>query len=158
MTSPTPAKRPLHTLGPGTFELEAPTSGGVGLDISCQITDIKFSAEGDSEDPTPTLCGGQVNGARTYKPKVEFTAYQDILKDGMIDWSWRNAGAEVRFTFIPDKTSTTAKVTGTVVVDPIEFGGKVGQRNTSEVEWGTVGMPTFTPADTAALEDTTPAG
>lgn len=158
MTSPTPAKRPLLTLGPGTLDFESAVSGGVGLDISCQVTDILIEAEGDSEDPTPTLCGGSVAGARTYKWTVKFTAYQDILKDGVIDWSWKNAGAEVGFTFVPDKESTAAKVTGTVVVDPISLGGKVSQRNTSEVEWGAPTKPTFTPADTASLSDTTPAG
>ncbi|WP_282939122.1 hypothetical protein [Corynebacterium auriscanis] len=145
MTTPLPSsspKRKKHTLGPGTL-----TFGNVGtiLDISCQVTEMKISAEGDSEDPEFTLCGDTVTGNRSYAWTVAFTAFQDIEKDGIIDWSWKNAGTEVPFKFVPD-AATSAAVTGRVIVDPIELGGTVNQKNKSEVEWGAVGAPTFTPS------------
>lgn len=158
MSSPTPPNRQKLTLGPGTLTFDAPAGGGVLLDISCQVSDVLISAEGDSEDPTPVLCGGSVAGARTYSWKLAVTAFQDILADGIIDWTWKNAGVETGFTFVPDTTSTAAKVVGRCVVDPVSLGGKVSQRNTSDFEWVLAGAPTFTPSDEASIEDTTPAG
>lgn len=145
MTSPLPSqapKRKKHTLGPGTLVF-----GNVGttLDISCQVTEIKISAEGDSEDPEMTLCGDSVVGNRSYNWTMNITAFQDIEKDGMIDWSWKYAGTEVPFKFVPD-AATSAAVTGKVVVDPIEIGGTVNQKNKSEAEWAIAGAPSFTPA------------
>lgn len=158
MSSPEPIRRPLLTLGPGTLIFSPPPgTNGASLDISCQVTAITIGAEGDSEDPTPVLCGGAVAGARTYTWTLSFTAFQDILADGLVDWTWKHAGAEVPFTFVPDETSATAQVTGVAVVDPVNLGGDVGQRNTSEVEWGVPSKPKFTPGDGAALNDTTPA-
>lgn len=159
MTAPEPIRRPLLTLGPGTLIFDPPAgTNGANLDISCQVTEITIAAEGDSEDPTPVLCGGSVAGARTYSWSLSFTAFQDILRDGLIDWTWKHAGSEVGFTFVPDDTSTTAQVTGMTQVDPVSLGGTVGQRNTSEVEWVVPSKPTFTPGDGAALNDTVPAG
>ena len=134
--------RPNGHLGPGTL-----TFGSVGttLDISCQVTEVKISAEGDSEDPELTLCGDTVAGARTYTWSMSFTAFQDIEKDGLIDWSWKHAGTEVPFKFVPDAASS-ASVTGRATVDPIEFGGTVNQKNKSEAEWALSGAPNFTPS------------
>lgn len=111
MTSPLPStapRRKKHTLGPGTIVFG---SVGTTLDISCQVTEVKISAEGDSEDPEMTLCGDTVAGARTYNWSMSFTAFQDIEKDGLIDWSWKYAGTEVPFKFVPDAASS-ASVTG----------------------------------------------
>ena len=143
MTSPTPstaARRKPVTLGPGTL-----TFGSVGsiLDMSCQITEIKFTPEGDSEDSELVLCGDSIAGARTYTWTMKGSTYQDLQTDGVIDWTWKNAGKEVPFKFVPDATGTAA-VTGRVTVDPIEFGGTVGQKNKSEFEWGLVGAPNLT--------------
>lgn len=142
MTSPTPstaARRKNLTLGPGTL-----TFGSVGsiLDMSCQITEIKFAAEGDSEDAELVLCGDSIAGARTYTWTMSGTTYQDLETDGVIDWSWKYAGTEVPFKFVPDSTGESA-VTGRVIVDPIELGGTVGQKNKSEFEWGLVAAPSL---------------
>lgn len=145
MTSPLPStapRRKKHTLGPGTIVFG---SVGTTLDISCQVTEVKISAEGDSEDPEMTLCGDTVAGARTYNWSMSFTAFQDIEADGLIDWSWKHAGVEVPFKFVPDAASSAA-VTGRVTVDPIEFGGTVNQKNKSEAEWALSGAPSFTPS------------
>ncbi|MEU3475350.1 hypothetical protein [Rhodococcus sp. NPDC006774] len=155
MTAPAaPPKRPIHTLGPGSLVINAPGGGSVALDISCQISNLVISAKGDSEDPTPTLCGGAVAGARTYAWTMAGAVFQDVQADGLIDWTWRNAGAETGFTFIPDTTGQ-AKVTGTVMVDPVGLGGDVKKRNTSEFEWNISGDPVFTAQP--ATGGTTPA-
>lgn len=138
-------KRPPVALGPGSL-----TFGEVGvdqLDISCQVTACKVTFDSDKEDDLPTLCGGTITGEKVYTAKLEFSAAQDLEEDGMIDWTWKNAGKEVPFSFIP-KEGETATIAGTVVIDPIEFGGDVKKRNISEAEFDLVGLPVFTPDST----------
>lgn len=153
MTAPTPARRPFHTLGPGTL-----TFGDVGseLDMSCQVTAVTVSAEASAEDAVTVLCGTEIPGDRTYAWTLAYTAYQDILTGGVIDYTWTNAGAQVPFTFSPDNT-TDAKVTGVCIIDPVQLGGTVKSKNTSEVSWTCVGTPSFV-ADELESEGTTPAG
>lgn len=148
MTAPTSPKRRHLTLGPGTLAFG---ETGTDLDISCQVTAASVSAEGDSEDATPTLCGGTVAGERSYAWTLSYTAYQDVLANGIIDWTWKNAGREVPFNFTPDDSG--AAVNGVVIVDPVTIGGTVRQKNTSESEWSIVGTPEFTPE-----AETDPAG
>lgn len=146
-------KRPPVTLGPGSL-----TFGEVGvdqLDISCQVTAAKVSFDSDKEDDLPTLCGGVITGEKTYTSKLEFSAAQDLEANGLIDWTWKNAGKEVPFSFSPrnDEVSTIA---GRVTIDPVEFGGDVKKRNISDAEFDIVGLPTFTPDDTSNSEEYPP--
>ncbi|WP_115685952.1 hypothetical protein [Corynebacterium senegalense] len=155
MTTPTPPKRKLLTLGPGSFII-----GDIGstLDLSCQLTAFSIEWEVDAEDPEPTLCGGMIGGARAYTATAKGTVFQDIEADGVIDWSWKHKGSEVPFKFVPAETEK-ALVTGRVVVDPITLGGDVRTRNKSDFEWGCVGDPTFdadsTDGSTQALPGST---
>lgn len=154
MTAPTPpARRAPLTLGPGTLNF-----GGVGsaLDMSCQVTSVTVSPEAQTEDPIPVLCGDALAGARSYNWTLAFTALQDVLENGVIDYTWTNAGAEVPFTFVPS-TDYTAQVTGVVIIDPVGLGGTVRQKNTSDASWTIVGTPAFT-ADGVEAAGTTPAG
>lgn len=149
MTSPSPTQAPRRknlTMGPGTL-----TFGSVGsiLDISCQITELKISAEGESEDAELVLCGDTIAGARTYTWTMTGTTFQDLEKDGVIDWTWKFAGTEVPFKFVPDATGTSS-ISGRVTVDPIEVGGTVGQKNKSEFEWSLVGAPNLTSQTTTS--------
>lgn len=149
MTSPSPTqatRRKNLTMGPGTL-----TFGSVGsiLDISCQITELKISAEGESEDAELVLCGDTIAGARTYTWTMTGTTFQDLEKDGVIDWTWKFAGTEVPFKFVPDATGTSS-ISGRVTVDPIEVGGTVGQKNKSEFEWALVGAPNLTSQTTTS--------
>lgn len=135
-------KRKPVSLGPGTLKFgEVSVSE---LDISCQVTACKVTFDSDKEDDLPTLCGGVISGEKNYTAKLEFSAAQDIEKDGLIDYTWTNAGKEMPFTFAP-RNDEVATVKGTVVIDPVEFGGDVKKRNISEAEFDIVGMPTFTP-------------
>lgn len=148
-------KRPIKALGPGSLIFG---SVGSALDISCQVTAAKVTFDSDKEDDLPTLCGGVISGEKLYTAKLEFNAAQDTEVDGMIDWTWKNAGKEVPVRFIPYE-GETATVAGTVVIDPVEFGGDVRKRNISEAEFDFVGMPTFTPDstnDSVEFEPTTP--
>ncbi|MGV0868452.1 hypothetical protein [Corynebacterium kalidii] len=150
--TPTPAKRKKLTLGPGSLNLG---EAGSALDLSCQVTDVAISAEGNSEDTEYTLCGDAEAGARTYAWTLAITAFQDIEADGIIDYTWKHAGTEVKFEFRPDVSSGSV-VTGTVVIDPVQLGGTANTKNKSEAEWGIVGNPNFTPAGAGDTEGTEP--
>lgn len=155
MTSPLPSQSPKRkktVLGPGTLVLG---SVGTQLDLSCQVTEIKITAEGDSEDPEYTLCGDTVTGERTYSWTMSITAFQDIEEDGVIDFTWKHAGTEVPFKFVPD-AGGTATVTGRVVIDPVELGGTVKQKNKSEAEWPITGAPNFDPLGNGSTVAATP--
>lgn len=156
MTTPLPSdspRRKLLTLGPGTLVLG---SVGTQLDMSCQLTEINISAEGESEDPEFVLCGETIAGERTYNFTLAGSMFQDVAKDGVIDFTWKHAGTEMPFKFVPDATGTAA-VTGRVTVDPLNLGGTVKQKNKSEFEWGCVGTPAFDPESNASTESTVPA-
>lgn len=154
MTTTTPPNRKKHVLGPGSLIL-----GDVGtpLDLSCQVTNIVVAAEGDSEDPVYTLCGNSEAGERTYAWTLSITAFQDVDADGIIDYTWKHAGTQVPFTFKPD-LATGAQVDGNVIIDPVQLGGDVKVKNTSEAEWQITGTPTFTPAGSGDTETTNPEG
>lgn len=151
MTAPnTSPKRKIHKLGPGTLVLG---SVGTQLDMSCQLTNFKVAAEADAEDSEPTLCGDDVAGARVYTWTASGTVFQDIEVDGVIDFTWKNAGVEMPYKFVPDSAGTAA-VTGRIIIDPLEFGGDVNTKNKSEFEWAHAGAPNFTPAAAPTTQGT----
>lgn len=137
-------RRKIKALGPGSLVFGSP---GSQLDISCQVTAAKVTFDSDKEDDLPTLCGDNIAGEKNYTSKLEAEAGQDTEKDGLIDWTWKNAGKEAPVKFIPNE-GETATVVGTVVIDPVEFGGDVRKRNISKFEFDFVGLPAFTPDGT----------
>lgn len=152
MTNPTPAKRKIHALGPGTLTIG---ETGARLDMSCQLTELTIGAEGNSEDSEFVLCGDEVAGARTYAWTMAGSIFQDIEIDGVVDFTWKNAGAEVPFSFAPDLSSGST-VVGTVRIDPVTLGGTVKQKNKSDIEWSIIGNPVFTPSGAGGTQGTTP--
>jgi len=126
-----------QTLGPGTF-----TIGSVGtpLDLTAQVTSIKVTPSADAEDSIVTLSGETLAGERTYSWTLGGTLVQDLTDAGMFDYTWTNKGTQVPFTFTPS-TAAGRSVTGTVIVDPLELGGDVKKKNTTDFEWVIVGDP-----------------
>lgn len=133
------AKGPkAQKLGPGVLKI-----AGDELDISCQMTEVKVTWDIDEDDPVPTLCGGSMPGDTTYGAKLEGEAYQDLTAGGIVDYSWKNRGEVKTVEFTP--TTGEAKVTGSIVIQPIDLGGEVGKKNTASIEWAFAGDPAFTP-------------
>lgn len=142
MSAPLPVpKRPIKALGPGSLILGAT---GTDLNISAQVTAAKISWDVDAEDSMPVLSGGSIAGERNYTAKLEITAAPDLEADGVVDWSWRNKGTEQPVVFVPNE-GEASEFRGTVLIDPIEYGGDVKKRNTSDWELEFIGEPTFTP-------------
>lgn len=145
-------RRPIKALGPGSLVFGVVATE---LDISCQVTACKITFDSDKEDDLPTLCGGVIAGEKNYTAKLEATAGQDTEVNGLIDWTWKNRGKEVPVRFVPHE-GETATVTGTVVIDPVEFGGDVRKRNVSEFEFDFVGIPSFKPDSTPDSDEYPP--
>jgi hypothetical protein len=84
------------------------------------------------------LDGSTIAGDRTYTATLEATVYQDDLTAGdLIDYSWTHKGTQVPFTFTPYAGGRA--ITGQLVVDPLDVGGDVNKKNTSDIKWGCVG-------------------
>lgn len=126
-----------QTMGPGTL-----TIGAVGtpLDLTSQVTACKVTPSAEAEDAIPTLSGETLAGERIYSWTLSATLIQDLTEAGMFDYTWDNKGTQVPFSFTPS-TAAGRTVTGTVIVDPLEIGGDVKKKNTTDLEWEIVGDP-----------------
>lgn len=128
-----------YVMGPGTL-----TFGETGSEqeVSCQITTGTVTWDTDQEDDTPVLCGDVEPGAVTFTAALEATLYQDISAEGVVEWSWSNKGSTVPVEFVPS-TAKARKITGSIQVRPIDVGGDVKAKPTSDIEWPFVGEPTL---------------
>ena len=138
-------------LGPGTLVL-----GDVGtpLDISCQVINAMIEWDKDKDDDVVVLCGETAAGATTYTATITGEVFQDVDDPaGLLATSWAQKGTETPFTFVPN-TAAGTEAAGTLVLDPISFGGDEAKANmTSDFTWSIVGEPVLTigtPATVAA--------
>lgn len=127
------------TVGPGdlTFATDSQT-------FASQITSARVTVGVNRGDELKVLSGESIPAEATYTYELEATALQDLSANGIVDWSWKQAGKVASFVYTPNKANA-ATIKGTVVVDPISVGGEVGQRATSDFTFPIVGTPTFTP-------------
>lgn len=109
-------------------------------DISAQVTSVAVVPAVDEGDSLATLDGGQILGEDTESASLTATVVQDIAAGGFTEWTWTHAGQEVPFEFIPTAGRT---ITGVVKVRRAQVGGDVQQKNTTDIEWPCVGMPTL---------------
>jgi hypothetical protein len=128
-----------QTMGPGTLIIGAT---GSSVDFTAQVKSCKVTPKGKSGDSAMTLSGETIAGDREYTTTLDATVIQDLSDDGIIDWTWANAGQEVPFQFTPS-TAAGKTFTGLVVVDPLEVGGDVGKKNESSMSWECVGLPSI---------------
>lgn len=131
-----------YVVGKGVLKITTPDKA---LDLAVQVTSAKITPSVKRDDDIVVLSGATIAGATNYTATLEFTALQDLTANGVIDYSWKNAGQEVQFEFSPAKQGAM-KFAGAVIIDPITAGGDVNARATSEVKWNCIGMPSFTPA------------
>lgn len=127
-----------YKMGPGTLTID-------GTEYSAQVKAcrVAFSTNTTTTEETPVLSGEKIEGSASSSSTAALTAtlVQDIDAAGMVEWSWSNSGQEVPVTFVPN-TAKGRKVTGTVVVAPIDLGGDVeDDRPASDISWAFVGMP-----------------
>jgi hypothetical protein len=134
VTSPTPTVRKL---GPGSLSVG---SAGSTVDLAVRCRAVRVVPSVDQEDDVPLLSGATSAGDRTYTYALEATLEQDDLVAGSVTaFTWDNAGSQLPFSFTPYAGGLS--ITGDVIVDPMDIGGDVGKKNTSDIAWGIVGAP-----------------
>lgn len=133
-----PAK--YYTVGPGSLTFG---ETGSGLDLSCQVSTAQIEWDSDTEDTTYVLCGDAVEGETTYTANLTATVLQDLEREGVVDYTWRNKGTKVPFEYVPS-SRVGATITGECVIQPINVGGDVRTRPTSDLEFPCVGEPDLT--------------
>lgn len=126
-----------YKLGPGSLVLG---ETGTPTEISAQITACTAEFETDSEDDVPTLSGGILPGDETETGQLTGTIIQDLSDDGIVEWTWTNAGQVVPFVFIPN-TVVGKQITGSLKIRRLNVGGDVKTSPTSDFEWPFAGMP-----------------
>jgi hypothetical protein len=126
-----------NVMGPGTFSIG---SVGTPLDLTAQVTSLTVEFSEEVEDSIATLSGEELGGAASYPASLTGTLVQDLTEDGMFDYTWANKGAEVPFSFVPS-TAAGREVTGVCRIAPLNLGGDVRQKNTTEFTWGIIGDP-----------------
>jgi len=133
-----------NTVGPGTLTL-----GSGALAVEAQVTSLTIESaenvtEPESED-VPVLSGETLTND-TGDEVVTFTwtltgnLFQDWRVDGVVAWSWENAGTAQPFTYVPN-SADGASFEGTVKPVPINIGGDVKAKGRSDFTWRLTGQP-----------------
>lgn len=139
----------MVNLGPGTLTFG---EEGTEIDASCQVNNLRITVDKDQEDSTTKLCGTVKPGAVTYTYAMEGNLDTDVeTAEGFFAFTQEAKGTEVPFTFTPNtEAGTTA--TGTVIIDPLEFGAdEYGATLDSDIEFTLVGEPTYAYGTSGAL-------
>jgi hypothetical protein len=131
-----------YPLGPGELTIGAVATP---VDISCLVNNAVISAEKEEGDSTTKLCGTVRPGAVTYTYSLSGNTDIDPSDPaGIFALSQSAPGSEQEFTFTPNTDAGTS-ATGTLVLDPLDFGGDTtGETMTSDFEFTIVGTPVYT--------------
>lgn len=132
----------MVALGPGTLVF-GPT--GTEIDASCLINNARIEIDKEQDDTRYKLCGTATPGKITYTYKLTGNLDTDVEDaDGLFAFSQANAGTQIEFEFVPN-TATGTSATGTLVMDPLEFGADdYGDPLDSDFELTIIGKPVFT--------------
>ena len=137
----------MVALGPGTL-IFGPES--TSIDASCLVNNARIEIDKEQDDPKYKLCGTATPGKITYTYKLTGNLDTDIeTSTGLFAYSQDHAGEQIEFEFIPNTAAGTA-ATGTLVLDPLEFGAdEYGEALDSDFELTVIGKPVFTYAPAA---------
>jgi hypothetical protein len=121
----------------GTLTLDV---GGTPFEASCQPTNVRIvpPEQPDAGDAAEVLCGDPLPDEEGEDfGQLAMAVVQDFdVAAGLIAWSWAHKGETVQFTWDPSNAANGLRMTGTVMVWPIEIGGDVGPaRQSADVEW-----------------------
>lgn len=122
-------------------------SGVLTLDgraFATQATNVRLiPSTSDSGDTLEALSGDLILPDDTTSWQLSITAVQDFDDSaGFVAWSLANAGDTVAYEWRPNSTGVT--YTGQVRVRPVEIGGDVNSRLTTDAEWPCQNAPTPT--------------
>jgi len=134
-------------LGPGTLKIGAT---GTEIDASCLINSATITADKNEGDSSTKLCGTVKPGAITYAYHLDGNVDTDIgLASGLFALSQAEAGTEQAFEYTPNTdivapATAATKATGTLIIDPLDFGGDTfGEYMNSDFSFTIVGVPVY---------------
>lgn len=112
--------------------------------FATQATNVRLVPSTDEEgDPVEVLSGDTVSAEDSTTWALVITAIQDFDDvEGFVNFALSNAGQVVAYSWKPNADAPT--YAGTVKVRPVEIGGDVAKRNTSDAEWPCQEAPTPT--------------
>jgi hypothetical protein len=118
-----------------------------GVAFASQVTNLTLTPDTDSdnEEALEVLSGETLDGdaSETTTWALTATVIQDFDDPaGIVNFAMSEAGNEVPFVWEPNATGPSYG--GVVRVRPIEIGGDVASRLTTDIEWPVVGVPTPT--------------
>jgi hypothetical protein len=138
-------------LGPGTLKIGAT---GSEIDVSCLINSATITADKNEGDSVTKLCGDTKPGAITYAYHLDGNIDTDVaLSTGLFALSQTHPGDQYAFTYTPNTEFTApataaTSATGTLVIDPLDFGGDtMGEYMSSDFSFTVVGQPEYTYGD-----------
>lgn len=130
----------VSPVGPGTLTIGATDAL---TSFSSQIRSARIVPNVDKGDPIDVLSGEQAPGDRTESVQLVISLQSDFgHAESRTEWLWEHRGEQHPFEYVPNNT-LSRKITGTLVVEPIEIGGDVKSKPAHEVTFDLVGDPEF---------------
>lgn len=128
-----------HKLGPGTL-----TFGETGTlrEFQSQITNARWTPSVDQEDPIPVLSGEEIADDPDFTSVVAGTFLQEYGSEALVKWCYDNKGTVLPFVFKP-RDDSALSINGQCQILPVEVGGDVKTRNTTDFEFPVIGEPVF---------------
>lgn len=136
-----------HKLGPGSLKLGAT---GSEVEFATGLTECSIDPDFKADDDTPVLSGDAIAGDADESYKLSGKLLQSYDLDSLLVWAHINNGKQVPFLFRPDNDKALG-VKGTVTVRRLGIGGKVKDRNDSDIDWEGVGSYTLVDSTGAAI-------
>lgn len=127
-------------LGPGKLLIGDVSTTTAEREFATQCTKARLKPSTKSDDALVVLSGDSIPGSQTTTWELEATLIQDYDTDNLAEWCMKHAGKQVPFKFTPNGAAKRM-YSGELVLRPIDIGGDVTKRNTSDVVFPLVGDP-----------------
>jgi hypothetical protein len=128
-----------HRLGPGSLKFG---ETGTPMEFAAQLTNARISPSINEEDAIDVLSGETIDGDDTIDWVVAGTLHQSFDKAGLVYWCFENRLTVVPFDFVPNTDEADYGWRGNCKIVPIDAGGDVKTKNTSDFEFKVIGEPT----------------
>lgn len=114
----------------GTLTIES-------LEFNGQATGVSLvPSTAEDGDRVEVLSGDTILPDEVTTWALQWTGIQDFDdEEGWVNYALENAGEVVAATFVPDSNVTGVSYAMTVKVRPVQIGGDVNVRLTSDAEW-----------------------
>lgn len=129
----------IRTLGPGSLTIGA---AGSPRQFGAHVTNIVLTPSTDSDDDIYLLDGSTEDGQDTTTYELSGKLLQAYDFDSLETFIFNNRGQKLPFVFIPANNGGQSW-SGIVKIRPVEIGGDVKKKNTTDFKFPLVGDPTL---------------